>query len=101
MVAVIFVRGEEWDSTLPLRNQAGLDGHIAFIREHRSRGVVIEAGPFHDPADYVDDHLVGLALLDLASLDVARVLIDTDPVVQTKAFAYRLYEWGGHVLLRR
>jgi hypothetical protein len=38
----------------------------------------------HDPADYVDEHLVGLALLDLDWLDAARVLIDSDPVVETK-----------------
>jgi uncharacterized protein YciI len=61
---------------------------------------VIEAGPFEDPAGHTDDHLVGLALLDVDSLESARYLIDTDPAVQTKAFGYRLYRWAAPTAFR-
>ena len=100
VVAVIFLRGRRWDETRKLSEQDGLDGHIEFIRRHRDAGVVIQAGPLHEPDTYVTDDLVGLALLSTDSLDEARALIDSDPVVQTGAYAYRLYEWGGPALRR-
>lgn len=96
----MFFRGAAWDETKRLRDQPGLDGHIDFIRRFRDRGVVIEAGPLHDPESYVSDPLVGLALLDMDSLEEARALIENDPVVETGAYTYRVYEWGGPTPLR-
>lgn len=100
MIAVIFVRGEAWDTSRKLLEQEGLQGHIEFIRRNRDEGLVIQAGPFHDPDTFVTEDLVGLALLSIDSLDAARKLIDTDPVVETGAFGYHLYSWGGPPLRR-
>jgi uncharacterized protein YciI len=102
MIAVLFLRGDSWDPGRTLDEQVGLAGHVAWVRENRDRdgGAVIEAGPFHDPGDRIDDDLVGLALLELDSLEEARALVELDPVVRTRAFTYRLYEWGGDVLRR-
>jgi len=87
---------------MPLKAQPGLDGHVDWVHEHRDRqrGPIIEAGPFHDPRKTVRDELVGLALLDLDSLAAARTFVETDPVVATGAFAFKLYEWGGAPLRR-
>jgi hypothetical protein len=93
LIAVVFIRGERWDATRRLGDQDGLDGHIGFIRRNRDLGVVVEGAPFHDPDTHVTDDLVGLALLRMESLDDARRLIETDPVVQSGAFGYRLYPW--------
>jgi uncharacterized protein YciI len=101
VIAVVFTRGERWNASQILAEQDGLDGHIAFIRRKRDEGVVVDGGPFHDPAGLVTDELVGLALLDVDSLETARDLIETDPVVRTGAFGYRLYAWDVPPLRRR
>jgi hypothetical protein len=93
MIAVIFTRGEGWVSGRPIVEQPGLDGHVAFIRDGRTRGLVIEGGPLHDATTEPDDDLVGLALLTTSSIEEARDYIETDPVVQSRAYAYRLYAW--------
>ena len=92
-VAVIFTRGERWDPDRALQAQDGLDGHVEFIRRNRELGVVIEGAPFHDPSTHVTDDLVGLALIQTDSPEYARRLIETDPVVQSGVFGYRLYPW--------
>ena len=61
---------------------------------------MIEGAPFHDPSGRVSDDLVGLALLEMDSVEEARQLIETDPVVRSGAFGYRLYPWWGAVLRR-
>jgi hypothetical protein len=100
VIAVVFVRGERWDPDRALVDQEGLDGHVELIRRNRNLGVVVEGAPFHDPGTRVTDDLVGLALLDVESVDEARRLVETDPVVRSGAFAYRLYPWWGASLRR-
>jgi uncharacterized protein YciI len=95
VIAVIFVRGQNWDPSRKLVDQEGLQGHIDFIRRSRDQGVVIEAGPFHDQDTYVTDDLVGLALLSFDSLATAREFIDAESDRRDRRFAYRLYPWGG------
>lgn len=101
VIAVLFTRGESWDASRILAEQEGIDGHIAFVRRTRDEGVIVDGGPFHDPAGLVADELVGLALLNVDSLETARDLIATDPVVKTGAFGYRLYAWDVPPLRRR
>jgi uncharacterized protein YciI len=101
LIAVVFTRGVNWDDSRPLSEQAGLEGHINFIRTSRDDGVVIQGGPFHDIDSQVRDELVGLALLDLDSIGDARALIDTDPIVANGVYGYRLYSWGGTTPLCR
>ena len=98
MIAVVFVRGERWDPDRTLEKQDGLDGHVEFIHRNRNLGVVVEGAPFHDPSTRVTDDLVGLALLDVESMDEAHRLVETDPVIRSGAFAYRLYPWWGATL---
>lgn len=100
MVAVVFTRGRRWYDARTFGAQDDLRGHIDFIRRNRDSGVVIEGGPLHELDTYVTDEFVGLALLDMDSLEDAREFINADPVVQTRVFAYRLYLWGDAALRR-
>jgi uncharacterized protein YciI len=101
VIAVVFTRGPAWDDARPIREQDGVDGHIAWVQAHRDDGTeIIEAGPFHDSESPIVDNLVGLCLLALDDVEEARALVEEDPAVQTGAYAFRLYPWGD-VALRR
>jgi uncharacterized protein YciI len=102
VIAALFVRGSGWADGKPIVEQAGFAGHLDWVHEYRDRdgGPIIHAGPFHDPGQPFTDELVGMALLDVASIEAARIVVDLDPIVQSGAFAYRLYEWGGEPLRR-
>jgi uncharacterized protein YciI len=97
VIAVLFVRGPAWDEDAPLAEQAGLAGHVEWVHANRDRpgGAIVEAGPFHSPDSRVEGQHVGLALLDLATLEEARELVELDPVVASGAYGYLLFEWGG------
>jgi hypothetical protein len=102
VIAAIFFHGPSWDDSQPIVGQKAFPGHPAWVREHRDgpTAKVVEVAPFHDPELPFDDELVGLALLDVESMEAARVVVELDPLVASGAFGYRLYEWRGETLRR-
>jgi hypothetical protein len=103
MIAALMVRGPAWDDTQPtIVGQAAFPGHLEWVEEHRNGPFarVVEVAPFHDPELPFDDELVGLALLDVESVEAALALVELDPLVGSGACAYRLYEWRGETLRR-
>ena len=103
MIAALYLRGPSWDDTHPvIVAQEGFAGHLDWVVEHRDGpfAKVVEVAPFHDPEVPFDDELVGLALLDVESVEAARAVVELDPLVGSGAFAYRLYEWRGKTLRR-
>jgi uncharacterized protein YciI len=103
MIAALYVRGPSWDDTQPIIvAQEAFPGHLEWVREHREgpSAKVVEVAPFHDPELPFDDELIGLALLDVESVEAARAVVELDPLVRSGAFAYRLYEWRGETLRR-
>ena len=103
MIAALFVRGPGWDDSRPtIVAQDAFPGHLEWVREHRDgpSARVVEVAPFHDPELPFDDELIGLALLDVESVEAARAVVELDPLVRSGAVAYRLYEWRGETLRR-
>ena len=103
MIAALFVRGPGWDDTQPtIVAQDAFPGHLEWVGEHRDgpSAKVVEVAPFHDPTLPFDGELIGLALLDVESVETARAVVELDPLVRSGAFAYRLYEWRGETLRR-
>ena len=103
MIAALFVRGPGWDDAQPtIVAQRAFPGHLEWVREHRDgpSAKVVEVAPFHDPELPFDDEMIGLALLDVESVEEARAIVELDPFVRSRAFAYRLYEWRGEALRR-
>jgi uncharacterized protein YciI len=103
VIAALCVRGPAWDDTQPtIVDQEAFPGHLEWVDEHRDgpNAKVVEVAPFHDPKLPFDDELIGLALLDVESIEAARAIVDLDPMVQSGAFAYRLYDWRGETLRR-
>jgi hypothetical protein len=102
VIAALFFRGPSWDDSQPIVGQKAFPGHLDWVGEHRDgpAGKVVEVAPFHDPALMFADELVGLALLDVESVEAARPVVELDPLVGSGAFEYRLYEWRGGPLRR-
>lgn len=102
MIAALFSRGPSWDDSQPIVGQKAFPGHLEWVGEHRDgpAAKVVEVAPFHDPELPFDDELVGLALLDVESVEAARAVVELDPLVGSGAFEYRLYEWRGGPLRR-
>ncbi len=46
--ALIRERGESWDAALPMREQAGWDGHAAFMDALAEDGFIVAGGPLGD-----------------------------------------------------
>jgi uncharacterized protein YciI len=102
VIAALCFRGASWDDSQPIVGQQGFAGHLDWVAEHRDgpAAKVVEVAPFHDPTLPFDDDLIGLALLDVESLEAARAVVDLDPLAQSGAFEYRLYQWRGEPLRR-
>ena len=102
MIAALFSLGPNWDDLQPIVGQEAFPGHLEWVDEHRDgpAAKVVEVAPFHDPQLPFDDDLVGLALLDVETLEAARAVIELDPLIASGAFEYRLYEWRGGPLRR-
>jgi len=102
VIAALCVRGPSWDDSQPIVGQKGFPGHLDWVGEHRDGPAarVVEVAPFHDPGLPFDDELIGLALLDVESVEAARAVVALDPLVGSGVFEYRLYEWRGDPLRR-
>jgi uncharacterized protein YciI len=96
MIAALFFRGPSWDDSQPIVGQAAFPGHLDWVDEHRDgpTAKIVEVAPFHDPTLPFADELIGLALLDVDSVEAARAVVELDPLVASGAFDYRLHTWG-------
>lgn len=101
VIAVVLRRGEAWREGVPLVGQVAFEGHVTFVSELKERNVAIEVGPLADPACETGDDLVGLALLDVGSVDDARALMGDDPMVGAGVLAARVYLWGDRARFSR
>jgi hypothetical protein len=101
MIVVLVVRGERWDARRTFAEQLEFGGHVGFATGLREGGAAIEVGPLRDPGVRSDDDLVGLALLDVDSVEDAERVFAGDPIVQAGVCAIRAYRWVGVQPLRR
>jgi len=69
-----------------------MSGSVTGLREG---GTAIEVGPLRDPAVRRDDDLVGLALLDVYSVEDAERVCAGDPIVEAGVCTIRAYRWVG------
>jgi uncharacterized protein YciI len=64
-------------------------GHIELLVKLRGEGKLPLAGPWVE----MNTSPGGIFVLKVASLDEARAIVETDPLVQAGWFAYDLYDW--------
>jgi len=100
VIAVLFMRGCEWDAGRPLSEQAGFSEHVEFVTGLRECGSIVEVGPLVDLSAVTDEDPVGLALLDVDSVEAAASVLADDPMVRTGVLIARARPWGGELLSR-
>ncbi len=83
-------RGPAWtpDDTPEVR--ALQEGHMANIRRMGAEGKLVLAGPFLDKGD-----LRGLFLFEVASLEEAKALCESDPAVKAGRLVVEVHPWMG------
>lgn len=69
--------------------------HLANIGRLAEEGKLVLAGPFLD-----DGELRGLYVFDVASIEEARALTETDPAVQAGRLVMELHPWYGSAALK-
>jgi uncharacterized protein YciI len=100
VIAVLLRRGGRWDPRRPLSEQSRFAEHVEFVTGLRERGTVIEVGPLVDVAAVTDEDPVGLALLDVDSVEAARSVLADDPMVRGEVLMTQARPWGGETLSR-
>ncbi|MGY0035997.1 YciI family protein [Pedobacter sp. NJ-S-72] len=71
-------------------------GHMANITKLVSDGKLIVAGPFGKN----DKSYRGIFIFDVPTIEEARKLVDTDPVIQSKLMDVDLFVWYGSAALK-
>ena len=69
--------------------------HLDNIRRMAEEGTLLVAGPFLD-----DGPIRGIYIFDVATLEEARVLTETDPAIQAGRLEMELHTWYGPAALR-
>ena len=82
LYAVEYRTGPAWDASKPPSEQRHFAGHSANLRRLR------EAGSLRLGARYGDK---GLVVIEAASLDAARQLVEADPSIAAGTFVYELH----------
>jgi uncharacterized protein YciI len=100
VIAVLFARGGEWDPGRPLSEQSRFSEHVEFVTGLRECGSIIEVGPLVDLSAVTDEDAVGLALLDVDSVEAATSVLADDPMVRGGVLMTRARPWGGALLSR-
>jgi len=81
--------------TNKIENKTILDslfsGHMANINRLAEEGKLIVAGPLKKN----DQSYRGIFILDVKTIEEAKVLLDTDPTIKEKIFELELFEWYG------
>jgi uncharacterized protein YciI len=70
-------------------------GHMANIGKLAKEGKLVVAGPLKKN----DKEYRGIFILNAASLDEAKTLLDTDPAIREKLLDAELYQWYGSAAL--
>jgi uncharacterized protein YciI len=83
-------KGPTWTPAETPEIKALQDAHLANIRKLAATGELLLAGPFTDGGD-----LRGLFLFQVDSLEKAKALCDTDPMVQAGRLVVDLHPWMG------
>ena len=86
-VALLY-RGPNWSADDTPERQKIMQGHLANIGRLADEGKLILAGPFRDGTD-----LSGMFVFQVASLEEAKALCDTDPAVQAGRLRVELHPW--------
>jgi uncharacterized protein YciI len=86
-VALLY-RGPNWSAEETPERQRIMQGHLANIGRLAEEGKLILAGPFRDGSD-----LSGMFVFQVASLEEAKALCDTDPAVQAGRLRVELHPW--------
>lgn len=71
-------------------------GHMANIRRLAGEGKLVVAGPFLGEGPFR-----GIFILDVATVEEARALVETDPAVRAGRLEMELYPWYGSAALRK
>jgi len=71
-------------------------GHMANINRLASEGKLIVAGPIGKN----DNAYRGIFIFDVASIDEAQKLVETDPVIISKVMGAEYYPWYGSAALK-
>ena len=71
-----------------------LRAHLANIQRLARMGKLVLAGPFADSSEFA-----GIYVFDVATLDEAKALTETDPAVKAGRFVMELHPWYGTAAL--
>ena len=81
-------RGPSWSPGETPESQQIQEGHMANIQRLAKEGKLLLAGPFTDDGD-----LRGMFVFQVASLEEAKALCDTDPAVKSGRLRVELHPW--------
>jgi uncharacterized protein YciI len=83
---VLFSKGANWQEGALFKDQLEAGNHAAYMEQLRVGGKLIRGVPFADASGSV-------ALFLATSLEEARQIVETDPMVQADVMRGELYEW--------
>jgi uncharacterized protein YciI len=83
-------KGPSWTPDETPEVRALQEGHMANIRRLGAEGKLLLAGPFLDGGD-----LRGLFLFEVATLEEAKALCETDPAVKAGRLVVEVHPWLG------
>ena len=81
-------RGPKWSPEDTPERRAIQEGHLANIQRLADEGKLLLAGPFTD-----DGELRGMFVFQVASLEEAKALCDSDPAVKAGRLRVELHPW--------
>ena len=87
---VLLRRGPAWTPDSTPAVQRLQEQHIAHLRKMGAAGKMVIAGPF---SDQPDPTLRGLCLYRVGSLEEARTLAESDPMVQSGRLRVEVLRW--------
>jgi len=85
-------KGSEWNPDSTPEINALQEAHLANYRRLAELGKLAATGPFLDSFAFVGD-LRGMGILKAGSLEEARELISTDPMVKAGRLIAELHAW--------
>ena len=85
---VLLMRGPTWSPAETPEVKNLQEAHLAHIESMRTSGKLVLAGPFID-----NKNLRGILILDVETLEEARALCSTDPMVRIGHLRYEIHPW--------